>query len=315
MLQTIRNEIQVVVVDDGSTQDTASVVAGFDVEYVPLAKNEGLSFARNVGVDRALAPIVAFTDDDVVVPPDWCESLLKAWREAPDETRAIGGTVTVSEPSSFNQRYLACHNPLAPIELDVAHAKSFYDRLRAYLNSESTREQVIRPVYSLVGANMSFDRDALLKVGGFDPSIRFGGDEEYVCVNLRERFGDQAILCYSSIVVAHTFDQLLRDTFRRAYLYGSSNGRSWSRNGGVPGLRPVGGLFTVSLALLAPFSFFGAAVVSLFFPFAMWRRWVGASFRDHKPEMVLYPLIALTQELCSNFGFVAGWHAERGRDH
>jgi glycosyltransferase involved in cell wall biosynthesis len=315
MLQTIRDQIQVIVIDDGSTQDTASVVGEYDVDFVALGTNQGLSAARNAGIARARAPIVAFTDDDVIVPPDWCESLMAAWNGAPRNTCAIGGTVTVAEVTSLTQRYLTRHNPLSPIELDVAHAETFLDRLRAYLKSESAQNQSIRPVYSLVGANMSFTREALSEVGGFDPSIRFGGDEELVCVNLRRKFGDQSILCYSSIVVAHSFDPRLRDTLRRAFLYGFSNGRTWARNGGIPGLRPVGGLFMVSLMLTAPISIIGAVLASLLIPFTMWRRWVRASFSERNPEVIVYPLIALAQELCSNIGFFVGWQKEHRRSN
>lgn len=313
MSQTVREKIEVIVIDDGSTQDIASVVADYAIDFVALGTNQGLSAARNTGVARASAPIVAFIDDDVTVPPDWCESLLQAWKEAPGSTRAIGGTVTVAEITSVTQRYLARRNPLAPIELDVAHAETFPQRVRAYLKSESTPHLAIRPVYSLVGANMSFIREALLEVGGFDPTIRFGGDEELVCVNLRKKFGDRSILCYSSIEVAHHFDPRLRDTLRRARVYGYSNGRTWARNGGIPGLRPVGGLFVVSLMLTTPVSIVGAVVFSLLIPFAMWRRWLRVSLNERDPELVLYPLIALAQELFSNVGFVMGWRAERRR--
>lgn len=310
MLQTIRDKIQVIVVDDGSTQDTARVVAEFDVEFVALGTNQGLSSARNAGIARARASIVAFTDDDVIVPPDWCERMMDAWSQAPRGTRGIGGVVTVAEIASFTQRYLAHNNPLSPVEMDAALAETFLERLRVYLKSDAADAPPVRPVYSLIGANMSFTREALSEVGGFDPSIRFGGDEDHVCRNLRDKFGDQSILCFSSIVVAHRFDPRLRDTLRRAFLYGLSNGRTWDRNGGIPALRPVGGLVTVSLLLAAPVSIVGAVLLALFIPFAMWRRWVRASWRDRNTEMLAYPLIALAQELCSNVGFFVGWRRE-----
>jgi len=314
MEQTIRSDLQVIVVDDGSSQDVKSVVADFAVDFVALDRNEGLSSARNAGIALSRAPIIAFTDDDVIVPPDWCERLLQAWRGAPEGTRAIGGEVTVSEIGSMTQRYLAQHNPLSPIDLEIAPGASFLQRLRVYAKSDSASTQPVRHVYSLVGANMSFTREALSDVGGFDPSIRFGGDEEHVCKQIRRQFGDRSILCYSSIVVAHAFDPRLRDTLRRAFRYGFSNGRTWSRDGGVPSVRPTGGLFMVSLIVAAPFSILGAVLFALLIPFVMWRRWVGDSWRERNPEAFVYPLIALAQELCSNVGFFAGWLKERRRE-
>ena len=64
MAQTIRDDIQVIVVDDGSTQDTANVVADYDVDYIPLETNQGLSYARNAGIAQARASIVKLTDLD-----------------------------------------------------------------------------------------------------------------------------------------------------------------------------------------------------------------------------------------------------------
>jgi glycosyltransferase involved in cell wall biosynthesis len=309
--QTIHDSIQIVVVDDGSTEDVASVVADYDVDFIELGVNQGLSYARNTGIARARASIIAFTDDDIVVPSEWCERLMDAWKESPQGTQAIGGVVTVAEVNSFTQRYLQHHNPLAPLESEIAPGASFSERVRAYLKSDVADSEPVRHVYSLVGANMSFARDALAEVGGFDPSIRFGGDEEHVCKNLRKHFGEESILCYSSIIVAHYFDPGLRDTLRRAYRYGISNGRTWARDGGVPSLRPVGGLFSVSLLVAAPFSLIGAFFVSLLIPFVMWRRWIASSWRERNPEGIAYPLIALAQELCANVGFFAGWRSER----
>jgi GT2 family glycosyltransferase len=312
--QTIRDQIQVVVVDDGSSQDVAEIVAPFDVDFIVLGRNRGLSYARNAGIAQAHAPIIAFTDDDVTVPPEWCEQLLDAWTDAPPGTAAIGGEVNVADISSRTQRYLARHNPLAPIDLSIAPEASFLERLRFYLQSDSTASLPVRPVYSLVGANMSFTGEALTEIGGFDPSIRFGGDEEYVCKRLRQRYGNDSILCYASIVVAHKFDARLRDTLRRAFHYGVANGRTWSREGGVPSVRPTGGLFLVVFVVGAPISVLGAALFALCIPFVMWRRWVRSSWRERNLEAFTDPLIALAQELCANAGFIVGWRSEHRRN-
>jgi len=308
--QTLRDRIQIIVVDDGSTQDTESVVSDYQVDFVSLGTNQGLSAARNAGVARARAPIVAFTDDDVIVPPDWCECVLHAWNRAAENTHAIGGSVSVLQIQSLTQRYLSHHNPLSPIEADVTQATTFLERLRAYLKHGSEQSDAVRPVFSLVGANMSFNRDSLSAINGFDPTIRFGGDEEYVCVEMRRVFGAQSILFDPSISVAHDFDPRLGDTLRRSFQYGISNGRSWARDGGIPGLRPIGGLVTATLLVGAPISMVGALVVAGLIPFVMWRRWIRESLTRRNPEVLAYPLIALAQELWANVGFVVGWRRE-----
>jgi GT2 family glycosyltransferase len=50
----------------------------------------GLCAGRNAGVDAARAPIVAFTDDDTVAPPDWLAHVLAAFAEHPDAVGVEG---------------------------------------------------------------------------------------------------------------------------------------------------------------------------------------------------------------------------------
>ncbi|WP_252700054.1 glycosyltransferase family 2 protein [Natronosalvus vescus] len=64
--QTIE-DLEVVVVDDGSTDDTASLLASYDdprVRPVVHATNQGANVARNTGIDHARGEYVAFLDSD-----------------------------------------------------------------------------------------------------------------------------------------------------------------------------------------------------------------------------------------------------------
>jgi glycosyltransferase involved in cell wall biosynthesis len=68
-------DFEVLVVDDGSMDDTAGVVSGFSdrrVRYVPLARNTGPGAARNVGIRMARGKFLAFQDSD----DEWLPSKL-----------------------------------------------------------------------------------------------------------------------------------------------------------------------------------------------------------------------------------------------
>ena len=78
--QTIRDRVEVIVVDDGPDDATAAVASRHDVRLIRHPQNRGLAAARNTGIEAATAPIVAFTDDDCVPADDWLEALARALR-------------------------------------------------------------------------------------------------------------------------------------------------------------------------------------------------------------------------------------------
>jgi glycosyltransferase involved in cell wall biosynthesis len=88
---------EVVVVDNGSTDDTPAVVGEFrgharNVSYVREDRT-GLSAARNCGVRESRAEIVAFTDDDAVPDPDWVERIAGRYTTLGADVAVLGGDV------------------------------------------------------------------------------------------------------------------------------------------------------------------------------------------------------------------------------
>jgi glycosyltransferase involved in cell wall biosynthesis len=84
---------EVVVVDDGSTDGTSKLLAGRSDVRVLSQSNQGLAAARNAGASAASGRIVAFLDDDVVVPSGWVSAVVAAFER--DDVAAIGGRIDV----------------------------------------------------------------------------------------------------------------------------------------------------------------------------------------------------------------------------
>ena len=116
VMQTM-TAIEVLVVDDGSTDGSGAICDEYAVRYYTIQvlhkPNGGLSDARNYGLARATGEYVLFVDSDDYLEPDACEALL-AETGAGDVDMVIG-RATLEKPSAAMQRFetvaaqLACH--------------------------------------------------------------------------------------------------------------------------------------------------------------------------------------------------------------
>ena len=88
VLSQTYESVEVIIVDDGSEDDTEALVRGFQdarVRYVRHETNQGVSAARNTGVRLAKAPWVVFLDSDDEMLPTLLEQVSEAIEQAPEE--------------------------------------------------------------------------------------------------------------------------------------------------------------------------------------------------------------------------------------
>jgi glycosyltransferase involved in cell wall biosynthesis len=97
--QTIADQLEVVVMDDGSVaaDEVAAVVARHPNARLLRCTGSGPAAARNAGAREARAKTICFTDDDCLPETHWIEELLVALREGAD---AVAGR-TVDDPGAL----------------------------------------------------------------------------------------------------------------------------------------------------------------------------------------------------------------------
>src|SRR6266849_6346905 len=83
-------DTEIIVVDDGSTDDTPAVAASMGVRVLRLEKNSGPGAARNFGAHHALGDILFFVDADVVLAPDALDRVVSVLDSRPELAAVFG---------------------------------------------------------------------------------------------------------------------------------------------------------------------------------------------------------------------------------
>jgi glycosyltransferase involved in cell wall biosynthesis len=145
------DRFEVVVVDNGSGDDTAAVLADLvarsplQVRVLEVPENDGPARARNLGWRATTAPLVAFTDDDCVPRPDWLSQLVSTAAHSPGLGVLQGATLRPSGAARSSLRSLI--------------------------------RETVAPSPYFEGSNLTFPREVLERTGGFDERFHFGGED------------------------------------------------------------------------------------------------------------------------------------------
>jgi glycosyltransferase involved in cell wall biosynthesis len=301
-------ELQVIVVDDGSTDDTSGIAREHGATVIRHEANRGLAAARNTGIRAARAPVVAFLDDDCEPEPEWARELLSAYDAG---VIGVGGSVVPCAPEGFMLGYLQRNNPLLPLELALAHSGKLLYRLCLYALRQWKPEMRNdkRDVYSLVGANMSFRRGALLEKG-FDERFRFGGEDFDMCLRLLRDYPGSRLVVTPDAVVRHHFVPSMNDTLRRSRSYGRGGARMYRK---WPSMRPTifPGPVLVAAVLITAIFFPPLLVAAVMLPQLMYPKGLRFALTLRRPACLLDPYVRLAEEAIGNVGYVQGLWAYR----
>ncbi len=283
---------EVIVVDDGSTDETAPIARAQGVRVVQQ-RNAGPAAARNAGAWVAVGDVLAFTDSDCCPRRDWVERLLEAFTP---EVAAVGGTYAIANPAS---------------------------RLARLIQAEIAARHAAMPhrVDFLGSFNVAYRRATFERVGGFDERFRHASGEDNDLayrIDGREQ-GERLMVFTPHAVVAHHHPERLgaylrtqaRHGYWRVQLYRKHAGRLRRGDRYASPQEMLGApLSCVTLAALVLTPLVPPAVLGAIAALACWRAGKQALLRQTVPlagpgSWALLPLW-FVRDVARGLGLVRG---------
>lgn len=186
----------IIVVDNASTDRTAEIARSFDKVRVVSEPRKGLTRARQKGFVEAQTELIAYVDADTRILPGWYKFLNEAFDRDP-------ALVCVSGPYEYH--------------FDINAWQKFW--IKTYLKVVAMVYRAKQPV--IFGGNFAVRRQALEKIGGFDTSIEFYGEDTNLARRLAKvgklKFEDRFMLQTSARRLVG--DGLFRTGLRYVYNY------------------------------------------------------------------------------------------------
>ncbi len=192
---TLRPDDQIVVVDNGSSDDTGRALSRYRwIEAVFNPENRGFARACNQGAVMARGEAIVFLNNDTVVAEGWLDELVAPFG-APD----VGAVGPRSDNVSGHQATAAVRYVPDQPDLFKKSARAWHREHRG-VTTDATR---------LVGFCLAVRRDAFIRLAGFDERYSIGGfEDDDLCRRLRQH-GLRLVVAHGSFVHHHghaTFD-------------------------------------------------------------------------------------------------------------
>ncbi|MER7836894.1 glycosyltransferase family 2 protein [Streptomyces sp. NPDC096040] len=181
--------IEIVLIDDCSTDDSVAVAAAMGVTAISTRGNGGVAVARNLGAERATGEILVFVDSDVALAPDAVSQSVRLLLADP----SLGAVCGIYHPDplirdSRMEEYRCLQQYYALIEsegrISTVHTNTFAIRAEVFA-----------------------------ELGGFNPLLRHTEDQDFG-LRLSSRY---AALSTSAVVGRHDNDDTLRLVLRKVY--------------------------------------------------------------------------------------------------
>lgn len=295
---------EVIVIDDGSTDDTITVAQSYEqVRITRHTHNKGIPAARNTGLTAAKGDVLVFIDSDCIADPDWLKIICEPFSNA--HVGAVGGKVLALTRLTISQRYMEATGYGNPARL--TRDGGIMVRLEGYFRSmtnPTVLDSKASEVATIYTANAAYRKTALLSIGTFDEKLKTSEDSD---ISTRLRSARWAIYYMPHAIVKHrhyeTLTKVLREPFARAHQMFDL----YIKNKSLPPIFPMPILYAciclIALILLPrhwALSLFAIAVS----PFILYIWWPIRSIRERRAEYLIYGYIQCLSECLVIIGII-----------
>ncbi len=169
-----KTDYEIIIINNNSSDNTDSICQEILKEYSSsvnikyfIESNQGLSFARNRGVKEASSPIITYIDDDGIADKKLLELTIACFENNPSY-QGVGGKV-IPFYESKEPAWLSYHTRMM-----VTHVDYGSEKFKCYGKKYPP------------GCNMSYKKDILLKVGGFNNALKWRVDDKYIFLEVEK---------------------------------------------------------------------------------------------------------------------------------
>ena len=148
-----RDLLQLIVVDNKSTDGTRHILEGYPVTVLEESKTQSSYAARNLGIAHSTGDVVAFTDADCVPERGWLRAIVGAIQ--PADVGGVAGAIEAFRADSQVERYQA----------------------RRAIRADRAYQHKVLPFAQT--ANAAYKREVFERIGLFDPTLIYGGDLDF----------------------------------------------------------------------------------------------------------------------------------------
>lgn len=198
---------EVLIINNNSTDNTEAICQKIIAEHSRIniklffESNKGLSYARNRGIKESSTSIISYIDDDALANPNFLKEINDFFVNNPHAI-GIGGMVE-------------------PYYIDAPKPKWMSKFLYGFVGDINLGNKIKKYSASMkypIGCNMTYKKELLIKIGGFNNALTFRGDDKYVFHEIK-KYSDE-IYYLPTAKVKHVIDKerLTFDSFKKLFL-------------------------------------------------------------------------------------------------